>query len=261
MMLLNQIKGDIYKNICRKNMFVIFLPCLIPLLIGIGGRAGILILTNGDGAKGQLSCMEFINICWLLISGIYVMNIVAILLGVFELSAEIEAGQIRNSVLRAHKRSHVILAKIISMFVEIILLLVIFVLVSFVTYYGILNGTRYATGTFVKYEIFNSGSFTLYLLGSGLRMLILILFSFLLGLRLKPFTCFILTFFISVLVRYSGAVKAIPLYKVSPDYILSQINCFVSPTWNSYISIIILMGYIVIFTISTIFLFRKMDIK
>lgn len=261
MELLKLLKADLYKSICRRNTILLFVPCLIPLLFCIFAKMNVLTLSSGENVKEQLSCMEFTNVCWRLVSGIYIINILALLLGTFHFSSELDGGQIKNYLLRSGHRYHVIISKLMSLALQFLAMIVSFIVVSILSYYIFLVSTSYASREFIKYDIFNTYSFWLYMTASFLRMVVLAALSFFLGLKLKPFSCFIIVFFISLAVRYSGAIKVIPIYKLSPDYLLSRIDSIRTPDFAAWISIIVLILYVVLFTGAAVFGFQKQDIK
>lgn len=240
---------------------MLFIPCLIPLLFCVLAKMNALTITAEKNALEKLSCMDFTNICWGLISGIYIMNIMALVLGVIHFSSEIEGGQIKNYLLRSSHRYSIIISKLLGLFLQFLTMILVFLTVSISSYYIFLDSTSYANGKFVNYMMFNTNSFLLYLFASIMRMLVLVSLSFLIGLKLKPFSCFMTVFLISLAVRYSSVIKGIPLYKLSPDYLLSRINVANQPTLSGWLAILTLMLYIVIFTGAAVFFFRKQDVK
>lgn len=262
MSLIQVIKTELYKSNHRKSSLMLLIPMLLAFVISLGYSQGMVKLDLMAPGNDAYSCMDFVLIVWMVLSGLGIMGILLILFSAFQFSGEIERGQIKLMLLRIGKRSNVILGKYLAALIVVCITVAGTLLVCVGSYYLFVSGSTVGTGTF---NATIAGLSTLDVFISiglqALMYLVLIGLTFLIGIYANPFVTFIITMVFLYVGNYFISSENL-IAKLLPSYwsnqlILNGTAPFSQITMSVFA--VILLSAIILMVSMTVF--QKKDVK
>lgn len=257
---LSVIKVEILKLYHKRSTLLLLLLLLPPVLFGIGMTMGLSFFVSDGGNSGadaigiNLSGMGFV--VNMLGQSNYILFLVTIILAATAFSAELENGQIKAELIRICSRSKVLAAKYVALLIVISSAFLVFILWSFVVYALFVSRTGYANG-----QLFDALYLThlRYILFQWLAVAVAMSFAFLMGIKLKTFPCFAVSYIVWFASLYSDFIDKIRLFFPSnmPDYLL-ETNGHITALFPYTV---LYTGYCALFILSAVLLFKRIDIK
>ena len=252
------IKIELTKLLHKKTSLLLLLNFIIPLIYGVGAAFGASFIVT-DGAAGSvdvvangLTAMGFtVNMLGQIK---YILFMVIIILSAISLSGELENGQIKSEVIRICSRPKIILAKYITLLIVYFFVFLLFVVWSLGLYYFLLSNSPYASGIFsdtlLTAQLYN-------ILFTFIGVAVASAVTITLGLRLKVFACFAISYiawFASLYSDFFGKTKLLIPYNW-PDYILETPDANIVPYGGLFLC------YCIALLALSVTAFRRMDIK
>lgn len=260
MSFLSVVKVEIMKLV-RKRISLLLLLFFVPaVLFGIGMLFGLSFFVS-DGGGGGVNAVEKS------LSGIgfavtmmeqskYIIFLVIIILAAFTLSGELENGQIKSEIIRICSRSKIVAAKYAALFTFVLGAIFLSLLWSLLIYTMFVSKTEFASGLLfdglVQAQIGYIG-FTI--LGVGTELAI----TFLLGVKLKTFPCFAISYivwFASLYTDFMGEIKLLIPYNM-PNHYLEHAGA----AENDFTYAALYIGYCLAFLIFSAAILRRNEIK
>jgi len=260
MSLFSNIKIELIKLYHKKSSLLLLLLLALPLFFGIGMMFGASFFVS-DGSEGGvdavssgLSAIEFS--ANMLGQAKYVLFLVVIILAAISFAGEIENGQIKSEITRICARWKILLSKYFALIIVTALALIVFLLWTILIYYSMLRGSAYSNGTFwgaygaaqIKYMVFM-------FIGAAVS----IASTFILGLKLKTFPCFALSYilwFVSLYTDFFEQIKMLIPINI-PDVILER----ASEGFSTLPYTGLFLAYCLVILILSAFIFERMDIR
>lgn len=253
------LKMDLYKLLKKRTTYLLLLTLLVPVLFSIGMRTEVSFLVS-DGENSfdiisddGISALQFT--ANMLSQSNYIIYLVIVIIASMAVSNEFEAGQIRLYTVRICERSKIIISKIISLFFLDVGYIVIFSLFSIGVYYLLVADSQYGNGTLFL-ESMNSA---LYLLVTIVGIMVVASITVFLGLLLKTFHCFAISYLIWFVAKYLSFFDGLKM--LAPD------NCadVIMAKGIDYIEFIkwfgIYISYIVMTVLISCYVLHRKDIK
>lgn len=213
-----------FTKLLRQRISLLLLLFFVPaVLFGIGMLLGLSFFVS-DGGGGGVDAVEKS------LSGIgfavtmmeqskYIVFLVIIILAAFTLSGELENGQIKSEIIRICSRSKIVAAKYVALFTLIFVAILLSWLWSLIIYAILVSKTEFANGLLfdglVQAQI-GYIAFTILGIGTGLAV------TFLLGVKLKTFPCFAISYivwFASLYTDFMGKIKLLIPYNMPNHYL------------------------------------------
>ena len=253
------VKIELTKLLYKKTSLLLLINFLLPLIYGIGAALGAsFIVTDGgtgsiDVVANGLTAMGFtVNMLGQIK---YILFMVVIILSAISLAGELENGQIKSEIIRVCSRPKILLAKYISLLVAMLIVFILFIVWSLGIYYLLLSSSPYANG------VFSDGQLPVQLqniIFSFIGVAVASSITIALGLKLKVFACFAISYimwFVSLYSDFFGNIKRLIPYNW-PDYVLETPN-----GTNALLYGGLFVGYCIVILALSAFVFRRMDIK
>ena len=255
-------RTELYKMCKRKLNFILFIPSLLALVITVAYSTGNLYISQvGQTDQIIFSCIDFLSFIWMFISGTGIYAVLIILVTSFQFCSEIEQGQIKLMLLRVGKRIHIIIGKLLALLTFIVSSIILFISTTIMSYYVFLAPSEMGNGEFETTSLSTNG--LLFSIGATiLSFIILILITYLVGIKFTPFMSFILSFIIMLIVKSMIQMPALSLMKYTTFSMESQLM--------NYLAIenitLVRFGVMTSLTIALLFIsisyyFNKVDIK
>jgi ABC-type transport system involved in multi-copper enzyme maturation permease subunit len=257
---LSVVKIELVKLYHKRTTLLLLLLFLVPALFGIGMAAGLSFFVS-DGSDGGvvavangLSGMGFT--VDMLGQSKYILFLVVIILAAISFSSELENGQMKSAVTRICSRVKILTAKYMALLIVVSLTLLLFVFWSLLLYMALVIRTSYASGQIFDRQLSSQIG---YLLFQWLAAAVMIGVTFLMGVKLKTFPCFAISYIIWFASLYSDFMENIKLLFPNnmPDFVLK--NAADIQFALSYAAVY--TGYCFVLLLLTAALFRRMDIK
>lgn len=257
MSLFSIIRLELEKLLHKKTTLLSALNFVVPLLFGIGMISGFSFFVGEgvDAVSQELSAMDFI--VNMLGQSKYLLFFIAIILAAISVASEIENGQMKSEVIRVCSRSKILLAKYFALLIFLGAVVLMFIIWCLATYaVMLLVNSPYASSEFfgqaIREQIY-------YIIFMFVGVAVAVSSTMLLGLKLKTFPCFAISYigwFISLYSDFFGGLKLFIPYNL-PDYALEQAGNAV--ILLPYVGLF--LGYCGILTALAVVLFQCMDIK
>lgn len=260
MSFLSVVKIELIKLYHKKTTLLLALLLLVPALFGIGMALGLSFFVS-DGSDGGvdavtngLSSMGFT--VDMLEQSKYILFLVVIILAATSFSGELENGQMKSAIIRICSRGKILAAKCTALLVVVSMTLLLFVIWSLLLYIVLVTRTSYASGQIFDNRLLSQIG---YLLFQWLAVAVMVGFTFLMGVKLKTFPCFAVSYIVWFASLYSDFMEKIKLLFPNnmPNFILE--NAAEVTFTLSYMALY--MGYCLFLLLLTAILFRRMDIK
>lgn len=257
MSLFSIIQVELGKLLHKKTTLLSALNFVIPLLFGIGMISGFSFFVGEgvDAVSQELSAMDFtVNMFG---QSKYLLFFVAIILAAISVASEIENGQMKSEVIRVCSRAKILLAKYFALLIILGAVMLLFIIWCLAIYtVMLLVNSPYASGAFFG-QILREQIYYIILMFIGIAVAVSA--TMLLGLKLKTFPCFAISYigwFISLYSDFFGSLKLFIPYNL-PDYALEQAGNAVSllPYTGLF------LGYCGVLIALAVVLFQRMDIK
>lgn len=261
MEILSIYKMELYKAFKRKNSWIMIIPSILAVLMALGVANGVLELSYGG--TGAMSCMDFVQLIWLLFSGLGIWGILIILVAAFQFSGEISDGQIKMAILRTGKRQSVVIGKFLAVVTVVLGFLVVFFLTAIAGYYLFLANSALGSNAFaLTVEGATIGKVLLGLGCGALNFIILIALTFLLGIYINPFAAFVTTLIVMFATNYMAGMESLGFMKYLPYYVSNELLAGTGLSGGHMLTFAICTIVILCAIIGgTTFLFRRRDIK
>lgn len=254
------LKAELAKIAYKRISLLLLLLFAPSLLFGIGMSLGLSFLAS-DGGGGSVEVVESalsavgfaVN---MMEQGKYIIFLVVIILAASSLAGEVENGQIKNEILLVCSRTKIMIAKHVAL-VSVVSVAVLFsVLWSVLIYVVFVDGTEYANGLIFDALLpVHMGYIFFVIVGIGTVVSV----TFLLGVKLKLFSCFAVSYivwFASLYTDFMGKIKLFIPYNM-PNAFLEQAG---NAEWyQGYIFLYI--GYCIMLQIVSCIIFNKAEIK
>lgn len=213
-----------FTKLLRKRISLLLLLFFVPaVLFGIGMLLGLSFFVSDGGGGGvdavnkSLSGIGFA--VTMMEQGKYIIFLVIIILAAFTLSGELENGQIKSEIIRICSRSKILAAKYAALFTLIFGVILLSLLWSLFIYVVFVSKTEFASGLLYDGQAqIGYIAFTVLGIGTGLAV------TFLLGVKLKTFPCFAVSYivwFASLYTDFMGKIKLLIPYNM-PDHYLEH---------------------------------------
>lgn len=260
MSFLSVIKVEFIK-LLRKRISLLLLLFFVPaVLFGIGMLLGLSFFVS-DGGGGGVDAVEKS------LSGIgfavtimeqskYINSLISIILAAFTLSGELENGQIKSEIIRICSRSKIVAAKYVALFILILGAILLSLIWSLLIYAMFVSKTEFANGLlFDRLAQTQIGYIAFTILGIATELAV----TFLLGVKLKTFPCFAISYivwFASLYTDFMGKIKLLIPYNM-PNHYLEHTGA----AENGFAYAALYISYCLVFlTFSTVIL-RGSEIK
>ena len=250
-----------FAKLMHKRISLLLLLLFVPaVLFGVGMLSGISFFVSDGGGGGveavgsSLSGLGFaVN---MMEQSKYIIFLVVIILSASTLSGELENGQIKSEIIRVCSRGKIVIAKFVSLIIVVYAAILLSLLWSLLIYALFVSGTEYASGLlFDELVLAHSGYILFMILGVGTAMSV----TFLLGVKLKMFPCFAVSYivwFASLYTDFMGKVKLLIPYNM-PNYFLENQH----KLGNAFMYILLYVAYCLAFQIVSCIVLKKSDIK
>lgn len=253
------IKLELYKLIKKKTTYLLLLTLLIPLVFGIGMAAQLSFLVTDGGSSFDVISTKGISALQfnanMVSQSTYIIYLVIIIIASMAGANELEVGQARLYVVRICARYRMVGAKILALVILTIGYMITYSLFSTGIYYLFVARSKYGNG-----ELFSEGiNSALYLLVTFVGIVVVIVVTILLGMFLKTFHCFAVSYLLWFVAKYLSFFDKLKL--IAPD------NCADEIMANGIIGTELLMwlGIYFIYIVATVFVaccvFGHKDIK
>lgn len=255
-------KMELYKAFKRKNTWMLIIPGVLAVLVALGVGSGVLELSADGQGVSAISCMDFVQLTWGLLTGLGIWGILMILLAAFQFSGEISDGQIKMALLRTGKRRDVVIGKYLAVLTVILVFLAVFFLVCIAGYYVFVANAAVGSGVFAPSGGVSIGNMSLSLGCDLLNYAILIALTFLIGIYAGPFITFIVVLVVMFAANYMAGLESLKFMQYTPIYVSGQLLTGGGLTEGHVIAFlactILTIGVIMGLTLR---LFRKTDVK
>lgn len=254
------VKVEFVKLLRKRISFLLLLFFAPAILFGVGMSLGLSFFVADGGGGGvdavakSLSGIGFaVN---MMEQGKYIVFLVTIILAAFSLSSELENGQIKSELIRVCSRSKIVSAKYLSLFLLITGTFLLSLLWQLLIYAVFVSKTEFASGMLfdeLLWAQIGYIGFTLLGIGNGLAV------TFLLGMKLKTFPYFSVSYivwFASQYTDFMGKIKLFIPYNM-PSYFLEKAG----ETINGFAYAGLYLGYCMVFLVLSVILLRASDIK
>ena len=250
-----------FTKLLRKRISLLLLLFFMPaVLFGIGMLLGLSFFVS-DGGGGGVDAVEKS------LSGIgfavtimeqskYIIFLVIIILAAFTLSGELENGQIKSEIIRICSRSKIVVAKYVALSMLILGAILLSLIWSLLIYAMFVSKTEFANGLlFDRLAQAQIGYIAFTILGIATELAV----TFLLGVKLKTFPCFAISYivwFASLYTDFMGKIKLLIPYNM-PNHYLEHTGA----AENGFAYAALYISYCLVFlTFSTVIL-RGSEIK
>jgi len=251
------VKLELLKLLHRKTMLLSALNFVNPLIFGIGMIGGLSFLVVEDvyAVSKGLSAMDFT--VDMLGQTKYLMFFVAIILSAISVANELENGLMKMAVIRICSRPKILIAKyfaLLTVLGSVLLLYVIWCLVIYLVM--LLWSSPFANGDFssgiLREQIY-------YIFFTFVGIAISVAATMLIGLKLKTFPCFAVSYTVWFTSLYSDFFEKIRLFIPNnlPDYALEHAGNAIN--FLPYAALF--TGYCVVMMAVAVVIFKRMDIK
>lgn len=211
-----------FTKLLRKRTSLLLLLFFAPaVLFGIGMLLGLSFFVSDGGGGGvdavekSLSGIGFA--VTMMEQGKYIVFLVIIILAAFTLSGELENGQMKSEIIRICSRSKILAAKYVALFTLIFGVILLSLLWSLLIYAVIVSKTEFANGLLYDGQAqIGYIAFTVLGIGTGLAV------TFLLGVKLKTFPCFAISYivwFASLYTDFMGKIRLLIPYNMPNHYL------------------------------------------
>ena len=248
-----------FTKLLRKRISLLLLLFFMPaVLFGIGMLLGLSFFVS-DGGGGGVDAVEKS------LSGIgfavtimeqskYIIFLVIIILAAFTLSGELENGQIKSEIIRICSRSKIVVAKYVALSMLILGAILLSLIWSLLIYAMFVSKTEFANGLLFD-GLAQIGYIAFTILGIATELAV----TFLLGVKLKTFPCFAISYivwFASLYTDFMGKIKLLIPYNM-PNHYLEHTGA----AENGFAYAALYISYCLVFlTFSTVIL-RGSEIK
>lgn len=250
-----------FTKLLRKRISLLLLLFFVPaVLFGIGMLLGLSFFVS-DGGGGGVDAVEKS------LSGIgfavtmmeqskYIIFLVIIILAAFTLSGELENGQLKSEIIRICSRSKIVVAKYVALFTLIFGAILLSLFWSLLIYVVLVSKTEFANG--LLYDGLAQAqigyiAFTILGIGTGLAV------TFLLGVKLKTFPCFAISYivwFASLYTDFMGKIKLLIPYNM-PNHYLEHAGA----AENGFAYVALYIGYSLAFLTLSAVILQVSEIK
>lgn len=253
-------KMELYKMLKRKTSFILMLPSILAIIVGIALKSGGLKITS---TKTVYSCMDYTLGIWTILTSIGIVGIFFILVSAFQWSSEVEHGQIKILMLRVGRRSNILIGKFIAMITSIALSIAMFIIVNIATYYIFIANSKFGNGSFLlKINGLTMGNLILSILCTLVTYAILVAITYCIGIRFNMMITFIVALIAMYAGRYISQIKDLMFVKYTSFYMENSFLAGKSITGlDGMIFVIFSLILITSLMIISIKLFSKTDIK
>lgn len=250
-----------FTKLLRKRISLLLLLFFVPaVLFGIGMMLGLSFFVS-DGGSGGVNAVEKS------LSGIgfavtmmeqskYIIFLAIIILAAFTLAGELENGQMKSEIIRICSRSKIVAAKYVALLLLVLGTVFLSLFWSLLIYAVCVSKTEFASGLlFDELAQAQIGyiAFTVLGIGTGLAV------TFLIGVRLKTFPCFAISYivwFASLYTDFMGKIKLLIPYNM-PNHYLENAD----QVGSSLVYAALYIGYCLIFLILSAIILRISEIK
>lgn len=260
MSFLSVIKVELIKLYHKRITLLLLILFLTPVLFGLGMRVGLsfFVSDGGDGGveavASGFSGMRFV--VDMLGQSNYILFLVTIILAAINFSGELENGQIKSAIIRICSRSKILIAKYAALLIAVTISFILFVAWTLLIYIVLVRHTDYANGQIFDSQILSQLG---YLFFQWLAVAAAMSFTFLMGIKLKTFPCFAISYiawFASLYSKFMDQIKL--LFPINmPDFILE--NDWQGISAASYAGLY--TDYCVLLILLSALLFKYADIK
>lgn len=260
MSFLSVLKVELVKLMQKRLSLLLLLLFVPPVLFGGGMSLGVSFFVSDGGGGGiaavgsSLSGIGFaVN---MMEQSKYIIFLVILILAASVLSGELENGQLKSEILRICSRSRIVTAKYAALLLVVSGAILLSVLWSLLIYALFVSGTEYASGLFWDESVLaQTGYIFFMILGVSTAVSV----TFLLGVKLKMFPCFAVSYivwFASLYTDFMGNMKLFIPYNM-PNYF------FANPekAGETVPYIFLYLGYCLVFQISSCISLKKSDIR
>lgn len=203
---MNLFMMELYKLTKKKTSWFLMAMTLMPVLYAWGMYTDSSILQI-DFKNAQITCTDYVYLLWNLMLVLGLPSIFMILIGAFNLSAELEMGQLGIILVRECRREKIVIAKCFAIACWILLFSLVFVIAASLAYFIFVAPSKYGNGQFYSDQ---TPRYAIELLFSYLDFLLLSVLTLLLGTKLKTQTNIIGMLMLMVLLKVG---EWIPLIK------------------------------------------------
>ena len=255
-------RTELYKMSKRKLNFILFIPSLLSLVITIAYSTGNLYISQaGQTAQIIFSCIDFLSFIWMFLSGTGLYAALIILVTSFQFCSEIEQGQIKFMLLRVGKRIDIIISKLLALLTFVVSSIILFISTTIISYYVFLAPSEMGNGEF-ETTLLSTNSLLFSIGATILSFIILILVTYLIGIKFTPFMSFIMSFIIMLIVKSMTQMPSLSSMKYTTFSMESQLMNY--PAIETIV--LIKFGVMTSITIALLFIatsycFNKLDIK
>lgn len=260
MSFLSVIKIEFIK-LLRKRISLLLLLFFVPsVLFGIGMLLGLSFFVSDGGGGGVDAVGKSISgigfVVTMMEQSKYIIFLVIIILAAFTLSGELENGQIKSEIIRICSRSKIVAAKYVALFSLILGTILLSLLWSLLVYAMFVSKTEFANGLlFDEMARAQIGYIAYTILGTGVVLAV----TFLLGVKLKTFPCFAISYivwFASLYTDFMGEIKLLIPYNM-PNYYLEHAKT----VENIFTYAALYIGYCLAFLAFSAVILQRNEIK
>lgn len=253
---------ELFKLLRKKDVYWVLIFTLFPLLYGIllYFNSPIVVLKGANDEAFMASGAEMAHILWSLGGITGIPYILFAIMGANSLSRELETGQMNMILTRTTKRDKVILSKFFALSTIVFLYSIVYYIINVINYHVFFDLTKYSANVFFS-DVFEISLISILL--NNLEYILYITIALFIGIFLNNYQ----TFFVSIammipfkLLDYIDNLKF-----MSPSYI-KEIDRFknlslLDLTLKTISSVGIMVLYISILLIITIYKFKRIDVK
>lgn len=257
-------KMELYKMSKRKSSIILLIPSMLAVLIAFGMKSGFVQMNAaGRTAAVSISCMDYTSLIFSMMADLDIIGILIIIIAAFELSGEIERGQIKIELLRIGRRSKIILCKYLAVITAVICAVAIFTVIVMCTYYLLVSNSKYGNGIFSS--TIKGVTDTAIFMSITCKMVdyfFIISIAYLTGIFFSPFITFVITLIMMYAENYMANITSFKFMHYMPSYMSSQIMSgkqFTDGHMTAFAACAILLISVIIGL--TMMIFKRQDIK
>ena len=259
MSFLSVVKVEFIK-LLRKRISLLLLLFFVPaVLFGSGMFFGLSFLVS-DGKEGVDAVAKSLSGIGFAVAMMeqskYIIFLIIIILAAFTLSGELENGQIKSEIIRICSRRKIAAAKYAALFMLILGAIFLSLLWSLLIYAVLVSKTEFANGLlFDGLAQAQIGYIAFMILGIGTGLSV----TFLLGVKLKTFPCFAISYivwFASLYTDFMGKIKLLIPYNM-PNHYLEHAGA----EENDFAYAVLYIGYCMAFLTLSFVILQKSEIK
>lgn len=204
------LKLELYKLFNKKTTYLLIITLLWPLIFAVSMYAGASFIYSTASesfdviSDTSISAFEFATTMYSQVK--YIIYLITTVIASILLSSEIEYGQIRLFVKRICNRNKIILAKYISLLIFYLLYLFIFIGTSILLYFIFVCNSKYGNGFITSDDI---GKYIGMLIFSYIDLALASAVTILLGVKVKTFACFVISYILWIVAKYLDFVKSL----------------------------------------------------